>query len=704
MIIRQGNFLGQQRLDVPHLRALESSSCADFDVGFGSIVAGNGSYVIKGFTIPSYSVGQRADLLVLDTASSSLIHPNASEAGSIFETPSDQPAEVLDTTNPNVQGSFSSSSKNFIGIDLIRSADSNTTDLVQFNNADTDLETGIRVPLARTLGYVIVISTSDFSANPTVCPLAIVATDSTNKVLSVVDARPLLFRLGTGGSTPNSQNVWGWPGGRTTGIAAGDLSIGSFKNWLDAVMTRLFELGGGQNWYSSTADRNVQVHYTSVFTQTGEPYYVSSGNVLWKGASFLFDNSTGLINEIQDQITSSVGLTDLASGDCIYVDLDRSQNRTVALSNPLIAQKGNLNTLGTSSPPGSRYVLAAKVGAYYYTRGQYLPIGSLYRVATTSVIGGVELNATPYSATVPQVATVTGANGFIGGAGLSRYGTGTTGSITIGGHQGVDGQVVLVGPDGNSNVLIEGYQLYAAGTKTPAFQIDQWGDSTGNRDVHIVDFRSADGATTITKKSYVDGQGAIGQTNTTFLPPNDLDNPAAGVGGVVFMRPSKYWHADVAAVYNLDLATLSFGETTYSGQKRLTSLVDEVLTVDAHSLTAGERVLFESDLGTPQAWAGIWIVTDTGSGSTPWILDRPVDYNTLSNVSYGVAVRVSAGGATYGGEYFMMSTEDPFIVDTTSGVWTITDKFTNDQYCVKWGEGSVSVLSESNYYNTWGSQ
>jgi hypothetical protein len=701
---RKFNWLGQMRVDAPFLRSMESSICADFDTGFGSIVAGGNSYVIKGFTLAPYTVGQRADLLILNTTDSILVHPNASESGTFFETSTDQTPETLEATNPNIQGSFTPNSKNYIGVDLIRRTDPTTTNLVQFNNPDTNQETGIRVPLGRTLSYAIIISNSDFSTNLTVCPLHIVTTDSTNKVLSIQDARPLFFRLGSGGSRPNSQAVWGWPGGRSELInsAAGDLSVGSFKSWLDAVMTRLFELGGGEYWYSNTADRNVQAHYTSVFSETGEPYRVSSGNVLWQGVSFIFDNSTGHINEVQNQTTASSGLTNLtADGDCIYVDLDRTQNRTVAGTNPLIAQRGNLNTLGTSSPPGSRYVLVAKVGSYYYTRGQYLPIGSLYRVATTAAVGGVELNATPYTPLAPQVATISDANGTIAGAGISRYGTSTSGPILIGGTVGIDGQVVLIGGDNNTNILVQGHQLYQNGNKLAALQIDQLA-SEGIYEAHITDFRSADAPGILSSKAYIDAQGSLGLTNVIRLPNNDLKNAALGVGAVCFMRPSKYWQGTAAAAYEMGTSSLAYTISTYNNQKRLTSTTNGALVIDGITVQINYWVLFFTLFGGAIE-AGIWLVTQTGSPSTPWILDRPgLGIVTGTSITCGTAIAISAG-TIYGGEYFILSTPDPLILDTTPLFWSFTDKYTTDQYCIRWGDGTVSVLSESAQYNTWSS-
>lgn len=688
-IERQGNWLGQMRVDAPHVRMLESAICNDFDV-LANIVTGPDSYVVKGLELATWIVGQRADTLALLTAGGTIVHPNASESGSIFTVPESQDPEVLEAVNPNVQGSFTSNSTNYVGIDLVRSADSSTTDLVQFNSATTNIETGIRVPLARTLNYRIIISTSDFSVNSSVLPVAIITTDSTNKVLTVEDSRPLLFSLRSGGSVPNSQNVWGWPGGRSIG----DLSISSFKDWMDSIMSRLWELGGGEAWESNTADRNVQTTYNAVFTTTGEPFdtITSAGYVLFKGVKFIFDNSTGHINEIQDQI-APVDLNHLTvDGDCVYVDLDRTQDRTLALANQIVAQKGNLNTLGTSSPPGSRYVLAAKVGAYYYTRGQYLPIGSGYRVATTAILGISKLSATPFTPLAPVVASISGDNFLIGGGGLSRKGTGTTGSIVIGNE--TEDKGVFLYATGENAVIVFGDQVYSD-TNLAAFTVIQ--RHTGDYDSHVLDLEAApDGPTVLAH--YVDAQGAIGQTNTHYLPNNDLANVAPGVGGVNFMRPSKYWHEDVVAVYDGTVPLVYTVSTAGNGRKVLTSNTQVLLVVDGTSpFTVGDRILFDTD----DVDSGLYeVVNIGGAGTAYWILERPVDFNLTSNVSQGIGVKVTAGN-TFIGQYYVLSTLDPVVLETDSLVWELTDKLTTDQSCIKWGDGTVTIIAESQPYNTW---
>jgi hypothetical protein len=679
-IERQCNWLGQGRVDAPFLRSIESAACNDFDQVANTLTGGS-PQVVKGFIFPTVTIGQASDTLVLITAGGALINPAASEAGSFFIVPADRLPEVLNTTNPKVQGSFTPNSSNYIGIDLIRKADPTTTDLVQFNNPDTNQETGIRVPLARTLDYRIVINTSDFSLNPTVCPIAIVVTDSSNQVVSVEDARPLMFKL---------DSIWGWPGGRDETVSSSAGETHSFKDWMDSVMTRLWELGGGEAWFGDTADRNVQVLYTEVFTSTGEPYdtITYAGNVLWKGVSFLFDNSTGHRNDVADQLTAVSGLTDLSlDGDCIYVDLDRSQDR-LASGSPIVAQKGNLTTLGTSSPPGSRYVLVARIGTYFFTRGQYLPIGSLYRAATTSAIGGVKLNATPPDSSNPYVATMTNATSkVVGAGGISREGL-SAGDLTIGGVGSSDHNIILQTGGNAYSTYVFGYQRFSTGT-VPAFTISQYGAIGHYPDARILGLKaSLDGSSSPINKVYVDAQGAIGQANVTSSPtPPTGTEISAGLRSVQFIRPSKYWKANVVVAYDeaagVDISD-SYTVGTHSGQKRITSRLDSAaLVIDGVAPNNGDRVLF---------------ATDEGSSSTHWILDRASDFLTTSNVSQGFAVYVEDGDLV-GGQNYVLDTLDPITLDTTALSWNLTDPNVTDQSCIKWGDGTVSIVAESPPYS-----
>jgi hypothetical protein len=453
---RQGNWLGQQRVDIPHIRAVESSVAGDFDLIAGTMLAGQEPLILAGFNLITSGI-TLASNLQLAVANGVMIHYLASESGSIFSVPASRPNEVLNTTNPRVSGSFTPNQTNYVGIDFVRAADPTTVDLVEFINPNTDLETPVSTPLARTLDYRIVISTLDFDNSPSVAPVAIVVVDSTGTIISYQDARNRFFRLGSGGTAPNIQNSFGWPGSRSENLtgdtfSGGDKAISNFKAWNDSIMTRLWEVGGGEYWYSPTTYGNERLTRSGTpFSSSGEYFEWSGTNLHWQGLTWVFANSTSVFNDVSDQTTDSPGLTDLADGECVYVDVDRTTNRTGGTA--INAVKGPLSTLGTPVIPGSRYVLAWRHGANIYTRDQSYFVGSSFKAATVAAAGVVMLSASDSLAISPvHVATVDSNNFIAKAAGLSRgFFPGQTtatptdfiggaGDITIGGGwDGADG-------------------------------------------------------------------------------------------------------------------------------------------------------------------------------------------------------------------------------------------------------------------------
>jgi hypothetical protein len=401
---RQKHWLGQQRVDTTHLREVESAVVGDFDDLAGKILASSQPIVVSGMTIAmGAAVGNFATQLVLNTAGAILLHGSASEPGALFVVPTTQPAETLSTSNPHVAGSFTPNAINYIGIDLIRSVDDATADTVKFRSATTKKEFSQQVPLARTLQYSIVISPQDFSQTPNVAPVAEVQLDANGVVQSVTDCRQMMFRLGTGGSVPNPLAPYAWPGGRvenpvtstTTNdpFSGADKSIPSFIEFFHAMESRLWEVGGGEHWYSQTTDRDVLFirDSTNVFVSNGENFEWTGTNIHWKALSFDFGNSTATRNTINDQTVDSPGLTDLAVGQCIFVDLDRAVDAAA-----LTAQKANLSTIGTPTIPGSRHIIAWRTVEGVFGLGQSTPVGFATVHASDTVFGTVKL-FTPFT-------------------------------------------------------------------------------------------------------------------------------------------------------------------------------------------------------------------------------------------------------------------------------------------------------------------
>ena len=695
-VIRQPNWLGGQRVDVPHLRGQEFAIAGDFDALAGVIMAGRVATVVRGFTFLTGGLNQDASALKLMTAGGALLHFEASESGTVFTVPDDRPAEVLNAANARVEGNFVPNTTNFVGIDLRRSADDSTADIVQFLDTDTDTETPATVALARTLDYKIVVSTTEFSATPTVLPVAKVVTDAANKVTSITDARQLFFRLGRGGSSPEPINPFGWPGGRNEadpvlGAVGGDRSVLSLKNFVDAVMTRLWEVGGGEYWYSPTADRNVRLGANAVFTSTGEPFEIVSNNVHWTGLVWTFDNSTGWYNEVNDQTTSVAGLTDLADGEVLYADLDRTQNRTVSGGQPIFLQKGTLATLGVSAVPGARFAVVWRIGNNFYFRDQYLPIGSMVRVATTAANGVVRLSATPFAPLAPLVATDTGGL-IMGMSGFSRFGTSTSGDLSVGGLTG-DQNIHIASQTSNYRTTIEGSSAYSFGQQA-ALRVKQNGDVANQNDafdVRIIEWQFSQ----LGVVGWIEGTGAQGYNVVPRPPLPPAPTGADLVTVKKFWRKSLYWATNCRVLPDSDLGTVTMSGT--AGARVLTSSTNTVTTLDGVVLALNDRVLIKDFYpGILAPDFGVYVVTQLANGtSLPLKMQRASDLNTSATLFENVAVKITSG-TTWGNTSWRQAAPN-IVLGTTDQSWLpyLGPKEYRIQECTMWHDGSVTIIAES---------
>lgn len=440
----QVNWQGQQRVDVPHARLIESFLCGDFDSLAGTVLSGGAPLIVAGFSIDPSGIGGQAKNLTVTVASSAALHQGASESGTVFSVIPGTAPEQLSTTNANVAGSFSANADNFVGLDLIRSVDDSSQDSVQFLDAASNLEAAKSIPLTRAMKYRFVISTRSFASSPNVAPIAIVHVNASGFVTSITDARRMMFRLGSGGDVPNPLAPYNFglrveTAGSSTSAAVnpfigGDKSISSLKTWMDATMTRVWEIAGGEHWYSPTAEHDVTMLRTGAGYTTGDNFAWDGTNLTWQGIKFLFANSTATSNTVQDQLVGSVGLTDLAPGECVYVDLNRATDGSV-----LVPVKAQLSQLGTGAVPGSRYMFAWRpsTGGVPFARGGLFTVGTMVPAASTVTLGGVKLaSAFGGTASAPEVPTMdasssSGTLANVLGGGLTRGAT-TAGNINIG--------------------------------------------------------------------------------------------------------------------------------------------------------------------------------------------------------------------------------------------------------------------------------
>jgi hypothetical protein len=343
---RRQRWLGSQRIDVPHLRSIESAVSADFDELLKGFVTGeNNVYVVRGFEINmTGAIGAAASGLQMLVASSTLFHGSSRQSGTFYTVSSTATPEVLNSTiNTKVRGAFTPNAVNYVGIEYERFADTATSDTVYFWNPTNKNEFSSNVPLANILRYNIVITTSVWANN--VVPIAKVTVDVAGNVVDITDQRPMLFRLGTAGRTnPNPAYVYPWTN-QTEGrlenpvtstsnsvnpFRGGDKQIYNLKEWMDAVMSSFKEMKGTTFWYSQNVGGSLvklrQDLGNTVITGRGQISHSSTvaGRINWDQAIQIALVSSRLSFQLNANPSSS-DIT-LADDQAAYITLKRGVN------------------------------------------------------------------------------------------------------------------------------------------------------------------------------------------------------------------------------------------------------------------------------------------------------------------------------------------------------------------------------------------
>jgi len=412
-VTRRVNWISQARVDVPDVRALESAASNDFDELIKSFVTGTTQgYIMRGFEISmAGAIGGAASGLQLLVDPGAVFHVASSQSGTFYLVPSSTPAQQLNSaTNTIVDGAFAPSAINYVGLEYERFIDDTTSSQVYIWNPTTNNETTKNAPRAQILRYRIKITTSTFASN--VLPIATVTTDSGNNVVSITDARWMMFRLGTGGAAPNPFYVYPWtaqPEGRTENPSTsssnsvnpfhgGDKMIMTLKDWMNAIMTSLQEIKGTVYWYSPSSAGSIDSLRTDL------------GNTVTTGAGVIEHSAdtAGLITWDEDIVLKVVGSrleyrfaandipsTDitLADNQVAYVtlvrDVEISPNLVFTNASAVITSVGSIAWTGPLQA-GDWIRLGADTVAGYY---QIQSVDSLSQVTLTIPFQGSSTGA-----------------------------------------------------------------------------------------------------------------------------------------------------------------------------------------------------------------------------------------------------------------------------------------------------------------------
>jgi hypothetical protein len=99
----------------------------------------------------------------------------------------------------------------------------------------------------------------------------------------------------------------------------------------------------------------------------------------------------------------------------------------------------------------------------------------------------------------------------------------------------------------------------------------------------------------------------------------------------------------------------------------LTASANGALSVDGVVVNNGDRVLVKNE-GASHLEHGIYVVTDKGSGGTPWVLDRAADADSEGDL-LSASVFVQEGATNFDTQW-VMTTDAPIVVNTTALAWT----------------------------------
>jgi hypothetical protein len=261
-VLARVHITSQQRVDLPQLLGIESYTAFDFRALIQAFVGSTRPYIARGFEI----TGKTGLFVAVSVADCFVFNPlddngsfylgTADAQDLLIELPPSQPFVYLEARFKN-ETSAAVSASYWDPLAVTGSAEGSEFTATQNSQNAVVLE--------------LSFNTVGFSTDA--IPIVVCAT-SNSAVTTLSDARPLLFRLGLGGSSPNPGYKFPWSVNRgeplTVGVSTGDnlgssfrsrdntgilndKGIRTFKEMFDAICSRVAEISGASIWYSNSS-------------------------------------------------------------------------------------------------------------------------------------------------------------------------------------------------------------------------------------------------------------------------------------------------------------------------------------------------------------------------------------------------------------------------------------------------------------------
>lgn len=326
-----------ERLDLPDLLSIDSFTAGDFKFFTKALFNDTRPYILRGFDVatPAQAIGSQG--ISINVADSVVFYPG-SLAGPFFYG--------LPQGNPMSEALVPELKKNATNyVYLTFDTTDTATDTRAFWDPDANGGTGGEftqdVNTESVLQVNVNVSVASFPDN--VIPICKVVVGP-SVIVSIEDARDLMFRLGTGGISPDPFNKYNFrplpsisytreepPGIISSALQpnpfqGADKNILSLKEWMDAVMTKLAELGGTNYWYEEANESSLISLFADALASTlkSKGQWLSDSNT--EGLlSWTEDLTLQTVIDLRDYIIRAGNKT-LTNEQVMFLSLVRNQS------------------------------------------------------------------------------------------------------------------------------------------------------------------------------------------------------------------------------------------------------------------------------------------------------------------------------------------------------------------------------------------
>jgi len=315
----------QERYDLPDFNSIQTYISQDFERLHRGLITGDETYIAKGFAVAHASPSLDFNIIV--------------DGSVVFQGGNTGAMYIGEAGTAAIPCSAVSNTTTYFWFEI---TNLDTTlaartfwDPAMYEGLGGEFEKNVltRNELVLEMGS----NTSGFPVGANVIPICTTLANAlpapAADILSFTDCRPMLWRLGSGGSVPDVDYVYPWAAGRTepgvSGAAAifasGDKQLGSLKECLAAIQSNIKEMkfgtatGAGAVWYapspSSLSDGEVSMVDGGTFS-----WVLGTNTLAWTATIIFLMPGAANTNTI---VAGNTTLLD-ANGKVLYVDLDRA--------------------------------------------------------------------------------------------------------------------------------------------------------------------------------------------------------------------------------------------------------------------------------------------------------------------------------------------------------------------------------------------